>query len=251
MRFELNFFTNNLTLEKVDYNKYFNQAEASANSDYLNYGGDYPSTDADFDENMYFEGGYANQNGAAPTSQPYIITLSNTTTVAITSNIIGKAYANITDSVNGIATGMTYTMGISGTTYVEFLYTTLNKSFVIGLTYVDASSQAQALKTLQLKVRDANGNEQLKTLVPTIDPYQNQTDIIALRQTFRWDGFTSLATDVVASGSSTFYFYPSENINPARGLSGQALTRGFGNPNVVRQDKVVLGRGVANAMRGM
>jgi hypothetical protein len=237
-------------LEKVDYNRYFNQAEASANQDYLNYGGGYPAMDADFDENIYFEGGYMNQNGAAPTSQPYIITLSNTTTADITSNVIGKAFENITASGNGIQAGMTYTMGISGTTYVEFLYTTLNKPFVIGLTYVDASSQSQALKTLQLKVRDANGNEQLKTLVPTIDPYQQQTDIIALRQTFRWDGFTSLAVDVVGSGSATFYFYPSENINPARGLAGQSLSRGYGNPNVVRQDKVVLGRGVANALRG-
>tara|TARA_R110000751_G_scaffold307535_1_gene429308 strand:+ start:6907 stop:7620 length:714 start_codon:yes stop_codon:yes gene_type:complete len=237
----------------LDYNKYFNQAESSANENYLNYGGDggnYPSVDAEFDENIYFEGGYQNQNGAAPTSQPYIITLSNTTTVAITSNIVGKAFENITATDNGVATGMTYSMGISGTTYVELLYTTLNRPFVIGLTYVDASSQAQALNTLQLKVRDANGNEQLKTLVPTIDPYQNQTDIVALRQTFRWDGFTSLAIDVVASGSSTFYFYPSESINPARGLAGQSLARGYGNPNVVRQDKVVLGRGVANALRG-
>lgn len=237
----------------MDYNKYFNQAESSANENYLNYGGDggnYPSVDAEFDENIYFEGGYQNQNGAAPTSQPYIITLSNTTTVAITSNIVGKAFENITATDNGVATGMTYSMGISGTTYVELLYTTLNRPFVIGLTYVDASSQAQALNTLQLKVRDANGNEQLKTLVPTIDPYQNQTDIVALRQTFRWDGFTSLAIDVVASGSSTFYFYPSESINPARGLAGQSLARGYGNPNVVRQDKVVLGRGVANALRG-
>ena len=235
----------------MDYNRYFNQAEASANQDYLNYGGGgYPSMDAEFDENIYFEGGYANQTGASPTSQPYIMTLSNTTTADIASNIIGKAYENITDATNGINTGMTYTMGISGTTYVEFLYTTLNKSFVVGLSYVDASSQAQALKTLQLKVRDANGNEQLKTLVPTIDPYQNQTDIIALRQTFRWDGFTSIAVDVVGSGSATMYFYPSENINPARGLAGQSITRGYGNPNVVRQDKVVLGRGVANAIRG-
>ena len=140
--------------------------------------------DAEFDENIYFEGGYANQTGASPTSQPYIITLSNTTTADITSNIIGKAYENITDATNGINTGMTYTMGISGTTYVEFLYTTLNKAFVVGLSYVDASS------------------------------------------------------------------HPSENINPARGLGGQSITRGYGNPNVVRQDKVVLGRGVANAIRG-
>ena len=101
------------------------------------------------------------QMGGAPTSQPYILTLSNSTTNNITSNIIGKAFANITATAgngNGIQAGMQYIMGISGTTYVEFLYQQLNKPFIVGLTYVDATSQGQALKTLQLKVRDTNGN---------------------------------------------------------------------------------------------
>ena len=62
--------------------------------------------------------------------------------------------------------------------------------------------------------------------------------------------FTSLAVDLNASASSTLYFYPSENVNVGRGLSGQAVARAYGNPNIVRQDKVVLGRGVANALRG-
>jgi hypothetical protein len=236
----------------MDYKKYFAQAEEQANEQYLNYGG-YPAVDADFDDYVEAAGGsYMNQTGAmgagAPTSQPYIITISNSTTNAITSNIIGKAFANITASGNGVQTGVTYTMGISGTTYVEFLYQQLNKPFIVGLTYVDASSQAQALKTLQLKVRDTNGNVQERTIVPTVDPYQQQTDILAIRQSWRWDGFTSIAVDLNASASATFYFYPSENVNLTRGLAGQSVARGYGNPNVVRQDKVVLGEGVAQAL---
>jgi hypothetical protein len=113
---------------------------------------------------------------------------------------------------------------------------------------VDANDQSQALKTLQLKVRDTNGNVQERTIVPTIDPYQQQTNILAVRQSFRWDGFTSIAVDVNASASVTFYFYPSENVNLTRGLAGQSVARGYGNPNVVRQDKVVLGQGVADAL---
>lgn len=238
----------------MSYDKYFAQAEEEANESYLNYGG-YPSTDADFDDYVEAAGGsYMNQTGAqgmggAPTSQPYIITISNTTTNSIASNVIGKAFANITASGNGINTGATYTMGISGTTYVEFLYQQLNKPFIVGLTYVDASDQAQALKTLQLKVRDTNGNVQERTIVPTVDPYQQQTDILAIRQSWRWDGFTSIAVDLNASASATFYFYPSENVNLTRGLAGQSVARGYGNPNVVRQDKVVLGQGVAEALQ--
>jgi len=239
----------------MDYNKYFAQAEEEANESYLNYGG-YPNVDADYDDYVEAAGGsYMNQTGGpamgggAPTSQPYIITISNTTTNSVGSNIIGKAFANITASGNGINTGVTYTMGISGTTYVEFLYQQLNKPFIVGLTYVDASTQAQALKTLQLKVRDTNGNVQERTIVPTVDPYQQQTDILAIRQSWRWDGFTSIAVDLNASAAATFYFYPSENVNLTRGLAGQSVARGYGNPNVVRQDKVVLGQGVAEALQ--
>ena len=242
----------------MDYNKYFAQAEEEANESYLNYGG-YPSVDAEFDDYVEAAGGSQMLNqtgggamGGAPTSQPYIITLSNTTTNAITSNIVGKAFANITatsPTANGIKTGMTYTMGVSGTTYVEFLYQQLNKPFIVGLTYVDATSQGQALKTLQLKVRDTNGNVQERTIVPTVDPYQQQNTILAVRQSWRWDGFTSIAVDVDASSSVTFYFYPSENVNLTRGLAGQSVARGYGNPNVVRQDKVVLGQGVAQALQ--
>jgi len=239
----------------MNYNKYFAQAEEDAQEQYLNYGG-YPAVDGDFDDYVEAAGGsqMMNQTGAqgmggAPTSQPYIITISNTTTDAVPSNIIGKAFANITAANNGTNAGVVYTMGISGTTYTEFLYQQLNKPFIVGLTYVDASTQPQALKTLQLKVRDTNGNVQQRTIVPTVDPYQQQTDILAIRQSWRWDGFTSIAVDLIASGSATFYFYPSENVNLTRGLAGQSVARGYGNPNVVRQDKVVLGQGVADALQ--
>ena len=237
----------------MDIKKYFIDAEETMNDAYLSYSGD----DSDFDDDFSFDAGAPAQAsapapsmGAAPTSQPYIITLSNGTTDAVASNIIGKAYANITDSLNGIAANVTYTMGVSGTSYLEFLYTTLNRPFVNGLTYIDGSTAGQTIKPLQLKVRDVNGNVQEKTLVPIFDPYQQQTTIVALRTVFKFDGFTSVACDLNASASTTIYFYPSENVNIGRGLSGQAVARAYGNPNIVRQDKVVLGRGVANALRG-
>jgi hypothetical protein len=233
----------------MDIKKYFIDAEEEMNDKYLSYSGD----DTDFDDDFSFDAGAqapAPSMGGAPTSQPYILTVSNGTTTAIASNVIGKAYQNITSAGNGLLTHVTITMGVSGTTYLEFLYTTLQRPFVNGLTYIDGSVAGQSIKTLQLKVRDVNGNIQEKTLVPIIDPYQQQTSIVALRTVFKWDGFTSIAVDLDASQSTTLYFYPSENVNVGRGLSGQAVARAYGNPNIVRQDKVVLGRGVANALRG-
>jgi len=100
----------------MNYNKYFAQAEEDAQEQYLNYGG-YPAVDGDFDDYVEAAGGsqMMNQTGAqgmggAPTSQPYIITISNTTTDAVPSNIIGKAFANITATNNGRNAGVPYTM---------------------------------------------------------------------------------------------------------------------------------------------
>ena len=59
-----------------------------------------------------------------------------------------------------------------------------------------------------------------------------------------------MTIDVSASSFTTLYFYPSENVNISRGLAGNSVARQYGNPNVVRQDKVVLGQGVARALRG-
>jgi len=234
----------------MDIKKYFIDAEEEMNEQYLSYSGD----DTDFDDDFSFDAGApapaAPAMGGAPTSQPYILTLTNSHSANIASNVIGKAYQNITSADNGLLTHMAISMGVSGTTYLEFLYTTLNRPFVNGLTYIDGSSAGQSIKALQLKVRDVNGNIQEKTLVPIIDPYQQQNTIVALRTVFKWDGFTSIAVDVNLTSSTTMYFYPSENVNVGRGLSGQAVARAYGNPNIVRQDKVVLGRGVANALRG-
>ena len=121
----------------MDYNKYFAQANEEANETYLNYG--YPAVDADFDDYVEAGGSYMNQTGGgqmggAPTSQPYILTLSNSTTNNITSNIIGGQPANNNSNVgNGNGIRMVCSTSCkTRTTYVEFLYQK-NKPFIVGL----------------------------------------------------------------------------------------------------------------------
>ena len=78
-------------------------------------------------------------------------------------------------------------MGISGITYSEFLYQSMNKPFVVGLTYYQSATTNQVLETLTLISRDVNGNESQKTLVPTIDPYQQQSTVIAIKYSYKID----------------------------------------------------------------
>ena len=236
-------------------NRYFSDAEENISNEYLSASGEY----SDWDDSFDFGGSeeeYLNAMGSADasSSQPYIIALYNSSAGDISSVEVGGAYTAITTTTgaNSTTSGISYTMGISGVTYLEFLWQSTTKPFVVGLTYLQCDgSSAAVLETIVVKVVDTNGNQQQKTLVPTIDPYQQQSDITVLKHTYKWDGFTSLTVNKIATGKTLkVYLYPSETVSQGRALTGNSIARGYGNPNVVRQDKIVLGQGVARALRG-
>tara|TARA_R110001592_G_scaffold20489_15_gene83115 strand:- start:7752 stop:8471 length:720 start_codon:yes stop_codon:yes gene_type:complete len=237
-----------------DLNRYFSDAEENISNEYMSANGV-----NDWDDAFDFGGSeeeYLNAMGSADatSSQPYIISLYNSTTTDTNSVEIGAAYSNITTNTVGFGNtdDIVYSMGISGVTYLEFLWQSTTKPFVVGLTYLQCDgSSAAVLETIVVKVVDTNGNQQQKTLVPTIDPYQQQSDITVLKHTYKWDGFTSLTINKIATGKTLkVYLFPSETVSQGRALTGNSIARGYGNPNVVRQDKIVLGQGVARALRG-
>jgi hypothetical protein len=237
-------------------NHYFSDAEENISNEFMSAnGGEF----SDWDDAFDFGGSeeeYLNAMGSADasSSQPYIISLYNSSAADISNVEVGGAYNNITTTVGTKANteGIEYTMGISGVTYLEFLWQSSSKPFVVGLTYLQSDGgSAAVLETITVKVVDSNGNQQQKTLVPTIDPYQNQTDITVLKHTYKWDGFTTLTVNKIATTRTLkVYLYPSETVSQGRALTGNSIARGYGNPNVVRQDKIVIGQGVARALQG-
>jgi hypothetical protein len=236
-------------------NHYFSDAEENISNEFMSANGEYSDWDDAFDFGCSEEE-YLNAMGSADasSSQPYIISLYNSSAADLSNVEIGGAYNNITTTVGTKANteGIEYTMGISGVTYLEFLWQSSSKPFVVGLTYLQSDGgSTQVLETIVVKVVDSNGNQQQKTLVPTIDPYQNQTDITVLKHTYKWDGFTTLTVNKIATTRTLkVYLYPSETVSQGRALTGNSIARGYGNPNVVRQDKIVLGQGVARALQG-
>jgi hypothetical protein len=175
----------------------------------------------------------------APQSQPYIITISNASATAVSNfDVLGAyTYLNATFT-NGSLTisGVTISSAISNVTYQQFLYQSMNQPFSVGLTYLEAitGGSTQITQTFTLNTQDANGNQLLRTIVPTIDPYQQQNTIIAIKQLYSIDGFTKLTfTQVVASGVFRIHFYPASNINLSAGLQGQSVAQQYGNPNIV------------------
>jgi hypothetical protein len=175
--------------------------------------------------------------GAMRTSQPYIITISNASATSVSNFDVLGAYQYLQNA--GFSSGsltignVTISSAISNITYQEFLYQSMNSPFAVGLTYIESvsGSSTQVSQTLTLNTRDANGNQALKTLVPTIDPYQQQSGIVALNQLYDIDGFTKITiSTVLPSVVFRMHFYPRANLNIARGLRGNQVASDFGSP---------------------
>jgi hypothetical protein len=250
--------------------RYLQDAQNYASREFLNADG-FIDDDLQFTANEDFMSADAGNGGMgyspAPTAQPYIIQVSNASAVAVSNfdvlgayqyiNGIGTAYVFNTNGdlvvTNGTTYSVTISSAISNVNYREFLYQSMNSPFSVGLTYIEsvAGSSSQVTQTITLNTRDANGNQALKTLVPTIDPYQQQSTIIAMKQYYRIDGFTKLTiASVLPSAIFRLHFYPSDNINIARGLAGKAVSRQYGSPNIVRSSVAVVGGEAIKARLG-
>jgi hypothetical protein len=222
-----------------------------ANESYLN-------ADGFIDDDVHFAGGddFFNADGAmaapqvasAPTSQPYIITISNASATSVSNfDVLGAyQYLNAVNVTTGNVTisGVTISSGISNVTYGQFLYQTMNSPFSVGLTYIQSlsGSQGQITQPITLNTQDANGNQALKAIIITIDPYQQQTGVVAVKQLYRIDGYTKITiSTVLASVVFQLQFYPADNINLARGLAGRPASRQFANPGVIKSQVSVVG----------
>jgi len=176
--------------------------------------------------------------GNVQTSQPYIVNVTSTSGSAVQNFEILGSYqyinnAGFTSGGDLVIGSITISSGISDVTYQEMLYQFMNNPYSVGLTYLQSATANQVLETLSVNTRDANGNLAQKTLVPTIDPYQQQTTIIAMKYAYRIDGFTKIIIrQVLANASVKLYFYPADNINLARALGGNSVSRQFGTPPV-------------------
>jgi hypothetical protein len=225
--------------------KYLQMANRQANEQFV-------GVDGFIDDDMYFagdmntffsaEGEAAPMVAAAPSlmrSQPYILTVSNASNAAVTIDVFGAyIYLNNAGFSNGSLTvsNVTITSNLSNVTYFNLLNQSSISPFTIGSTLISSvnGTSSQVLAPITLTTQDANGNQAVKILTPVVDPYQNQSGIVDLKQPFRIDGFTKLSFQIFASSSVQFQFYPSDTINVARGLGGNPVSKQFGSPRIIR-----------------
>jgi hypothetical protein len=246
----------------MNLKKYFSDAQEEVNENFFAYDGYDDEDDYDFVDDDDFDGFdddddafdmAVGKGGNAPTSQPYIVVITNTSvSVSHPATIMGS-YNTLSFSPPNWqnSTAISITMGISGITYSEFLYQAMNKPFVVGLSYYQSATANQVLETLTLIQRDVNGNQTNKTLVPTIDPYQYQSTIIAVKFSYKIDGFTAIVVSAILGGAVVkLYLYPAESVSTSRSLTGRRAVRGYGNPNIVKKDTLSLSSQSLRALGG-
>jgi hypothetical protein len=239
---------------------YLQNARRSVNEQFVGADGVFADDDVYFDGEDFFNAAAAPMSAPAPQavqSQPYIITVSNASASSVANfDVLGAfQYLQNAGFANGNLTisGVTISSDISNVNYQEFLYQSMNAPFSVGQTMITsvAGSTTQVLETFTLNTRDANGNQALKTLPPYIDPYQQQNGIVLMKYGYRIDGFTKVTIrSILPNVVVKIYFFPSDNINISRGLSGNPVAKQFGNPNVVKSSVAVVGGEAVKARLG-
>ena len=243
---------NYLAMARSRANERFYGADGFIDDD-LNFAGDDSFFGADGDA----------MSPVAPTSQPYILTVTHTGASNYTSgiDILGAfTYLNTAPTgyawssgsltlANGFGGFITIASALSNVNYQQLLFQTMTNPYSVGMMYIQAGSNngtstgytSQIVTPITLTTQDANGNQAQKTLTPTVDPYQQQTNVLALRQPYRMDGFTKLTIPVVyAQTTITIRIYPSDTINLARGLAGRSVSQEYGNPGIVKAQPLKL-----------
>ncbi len=113
--------------------------------------------------------------------------------------------------------------GTADKTYREMLCQFKSTAYSVGITYIQSSIPGQAMEPIYLC---KGGISEL--LVPTIDPFQENPEIVAIKRPYYIDGSTEIVlSKLYPHASIKLYFYPEEHINLARGLSGRLVQKQF------------------------
>ena len=156
-------------------------------------------------------------------SRPYVIEVINTNEESIKDVSIFNSYANLKSNENRhfdkdnnlVSSGVLIKSLNPNISYVEMLSYITNNPFSVGIFYIMVldGNINQILANIKIKCQDANGNETSKTIVPILDPYQCQNNVLCNYQEFRIDGFTEFViTELQPKTSIIYQIYPKTEI---------------------------------------
>jgi hypothetical protein len=175
------------------------------------------SANGDVDESLYADAG-----SNTPTSNPYIISLTNTTGAAISDVSFLNAGNSIGATNSGVTLGVTVSYGISGVTYSNFLYSLLTQPTKIGFTYIESATTSQLTESIRIDTFDVRGKGAYDTYTPALNPFQQQTTVLIMPNQYILNQFTKLTVSSIGAGVTvTFKLYPISVQNSISGIIGK------------------------------
>ena len=154
-------------------------------------------------------------NDEIMTSLPYIINIENTTNKIIenVSLFFGNSQNELAFNSFGnyVENGLIISSGVPNVTYNHIVKNFVTNKFNTGLTYIQSETQNQVLEKFTYKHQNSNGVYHGRVITPTIDPYQQQTNIVAVKTEYTLDGDAEIILHKVHPKTIVrMYFYPTK-----------------------------------------
>ncbi len=157
-------------------------------------------------------------NGGRPNTQPYILSVKNTTSEIVKNFTILYPYGCINNPFfhkgiyekDGVIVNSIY----QSITYQDILLQMMAEPESISRTYIEmVSGKNRQLKLpIILDCRKGNGNQYMQTIVPEIKKGQVQKSIIEIDSLYTIDGGTRLTfTKILPNSHFRIHFYPPVN----------------------------------------
>jgi hypothetical protein len=156
-----------------------------------------------------------NPEDSNKTSMPYIVIIENTTNKIIenVSLFFGNSQNELAFNSEGnyVENGLIISSGVPDVTYNHIVKNFITNKFNIGLTYIQCVNANQILEKFTYKHQNPNGVFHGRVITPTIDPYQQQTNIVVVKTEYTLDGDTEIILHKVHPKTIVrMYFYPTE-----------------------------------------
>lgn len=159
---------------------------------------------------------------------PYIFEITSTSELSILNFDVlyaskHKSIETVTKDGDDILDYVSVSSGTLDIPYREMLCQFKSSKYSVGITIVQSTTPGQSEEPIYLC---RGGIYEL--LVPTIDPFLDSPEIVALKRPYCIDGSTKIILSKLYPHSSVrLYFYPLETVNLARGLCGRLPHKRF------------------------
>ncbi len=231
--------------------QHISQARAFANERFSGIDGfDNFSDSYNFSDDLNAAGVNMHQYNAK-TSMPYEFTVANSNTTA-TSVSLFNSYVNRTAANQGAPAGVVIASTLSNVTYAGLLAQSEHKNFECGMIYIEVTtgSNSGVTAAINLTQLDATNESNTKTLLPKINPMQQQANVLEFYNTFKINGYTNLVIVIPASTTVKYSFYASATVDPGRKLGNVAEIKDYKGPQISKPQQVVISPAAAAALRG-